>query len=305
MKKRLLAVLCAALMMLSGCVPEMKQAEECEQIYASFFPIYALTGMIINDIPGIELKYLVQPQDDCLRLYDLSDWDASVLAYDADVVVIGGYGLESFESALYSFGENGPAVISANIPARLIQQENYDGGENTDHFTGTNPFLYMSVGGARQMISVISESLAMLYPDMAEEISEGYYAADDKLAQLEEQIAVIRNDVDGSNVILMNEALIYTAQDCGLNVVYRYDRESGTTLYGQSLDTAVNTFEETGAEVILIEKQAPAELVNALTDAGYTVVPIDIMSSYPADAIPDRYIDVQLANISAIADAFR
>jgi len=305
MKKRLLALICVALLLLGGCAPDMEAIKEQDQIYASFFPIYALAGMIIEDIPDISLKCLVQPQDDCMRLYDLSDWDASVLAYDADVVIIGGMGLESFESALYTFGDVGPAIISAMYGLNLFNSDgssSIDG--NTGHLADPNPYLYMSVPGARRMINVIAPALAALYPEHAAEISSGLEETDNELAILEAETSEICVNAKGGKVIIMNEALIYVALDYGLSVEYRYDRESGTTLYGASLDEALTHFAATDAEVILIEKQAPAELTRALKEAGYTVVLIDTMNSYPSGAAPDLYMDIQRDNARAVAEAF-
>ena len=305
MKKRFLILLFMALVLLAGCAPKMDTMDETEQIYTSFFPIYALTGLVVEDIPELQVKCFVQPQDDCLRLYDLSDWDASVLAYDADAVVIGGNGLESFESALYTFGDNGPAIINATYSLKLFNQDGESAVEgDSGHLYDANPHMYMSVSGAREMINVIAPALAELYPEYMERIAEGLNEADAELAALEAETETICSGVKGKRVILMNEALIYTALDYGLSVAYRYDRESGTTLYGQGLEEAIASFDATDARVVLIEKQAPTELTYALEDAGYTVVLIDTMNSYPSDATPERYIEIQLENAKAIAAAF-
>ena len=307
MKKRMLAALCVVMMMLGGCTMDVIKTEDTQkQAYASFFPIYALSGMLLEDVQGIDLKCLVQPQDDCLRLYDISDWDASVLAYDADLIIIGGRGLESFESALYTFGNDGPAVIAA---MHGLELHNEDGSmsveSSTGHLSDANPYLYMSVPGARRMLSVMAPALAMICPDEAEKIADNYEKADAKLSELEKNVGNICSVARGKSVILMNEALIYPATDYGMEVVFRYDRESGTTLYGDTLEAAISAFEETGADVILIEKQAPAELTLALENAGFTVVRIDIMTSYPTEVSVDYYADVQLKNARAIADAFK
>lgn len=305
MKYRLVILLCVLALALSGCAPEIERVEKTEQIYASFYPVYALGSMLLEDVPGVRLKCLVQPQDDCLRLYDLSDWDASVLAYDADAVLIVGSGLESFESALYTFGDGGPAIITASYGLSLF---NDDGEADIDgdvgHLSGANPHLYMSITGARGMLSVIAEALEELYPDKAELIAANALRADDELASLREETKAICSDAQGGQVILMNEALIYPALEYGLTVAYRYDRESGTTLYGTGLDEAISAFDATGARVILIEKQAPVELVRALEDAGYTVALIDVMSAYSNSDGADAYIERQRANAQAIADAF-
>lgn len=303
MKKRLLALLIIGMLMFSGCEPIVNEAEETLKIYASFYPVYSLSDMILGSIPDIELKCLVQPQDDCLRLYDLSDWDASVLAYDADAVIIAGNGLESFENALYTFGDSGPAVITAAYSVPLYEHSAPIGIENsTGHLDGENPHIYMSVSGAREMVSVIGSSVAELCPELKPTIDEAIIDADASFDALESHIGNIRIDTEGTSVILMNEALIYTALDYGLDVAYQYDRESGTTLYGSSLDSAVEAFKKTGAEVVLIEKQAPAELTDALSEEGFTVICIDIMSSYHSDDSMD-YISVQYKNAAAIAEA--
>lgn len=306
MKYRLLILICALALLLSGCAPEIEQVEETEQIYASFYPIYALSGLVLEDISGVRLKCLVQPQDDCLRLYDLSDWDASVLAYDADAVIIGGSGLESFESTLYTFGDGGPAVITATYGLSLFNDDGKASVEgDTGHLSDANPHLYMSITGARSMLGVIAGALEELYPDKAEAIAANAQRADGELAALREEAKSICADAEGGKVILMNESLIYPALEYGLTVAYRYDRESGTTLYGAGLEDAIAAFDKTGAEVILIEKQAPTELIRALEDAGYTVALIDTMSAYSSDDGADAYIETQRANAQAIADAFR
>ncbi|OQA71062.1 MAG: hypothetical protein BWY35_02354 [Firmicutes bacterium ADurb.Bin248] len=58
------------------------------------------------------------------------------------------------------------------------------------------------------------------------------------------------------------------------------------------------------ARVVLIEKQAPKALVDALTDAGYIVTKIDILSTGREDMGADGYFTAQLENARAIGRAF-
>ena len=302
--RRIWALLAAVVLTLSGCAPQIVQ-DDTQQIYSSFYPIYALSSLVLEDVPGIRLKCLVQPQDDCLRLYDLSEWDASVLAYDADCVIIGGSGLESFENSLYTFGDNGPAIIDSTYQLKLFNQDGNSGIDGvTGHLADANPHMYMSASGARRMLGVIGEALAALYPENAAEIAANVEKADAVLEKTENQIQDICAAFAGEKVILMNEALIYPAIEYGLEVVYRYDRESGTTLYGSSLEEALKEFASCGADVIMIEKHAPAELTEALEDAGYTVALMDVMSSYSNDAGGAEYVEALLENAQTAAGAF-
>lgn len=117
-------LLAALAIMLSACAPLVESAETQRtwQIYATFYPIYALTSLVTEDIEALETHCLVQPQDGCLRDYALSEWDLYMLL-QADVVVSGGRGLESFESTLQSLGDNGPVVVFANYNYELYNQD--------------------------------------------------------------------------------------------------------------------------------------------------------------------------------------
>ena len=98
-RRTLLALLLTLLLVsISGCVRLVPESESVDEIsiYASFYPLYALTELIVRDVPGIQAHCLVQPQDGCLRSYALSDWDLYLLVSAPDVVVIGGRGLESY-----------------------------------------------------------------------------------------------------------------------------------------------------------------------------------------------------------------
>ena len=76
-KSALLALLCAAIF--AGCVRIELPVPEPQTVYASFYPIYALAAGVCENVPGLTLSCLTQPQDGCLRSYELSDWDYQLL----------------------------------------------------------------------------------------------------------------------------------------------------------------------------------------------------------------------------------
>ncbi|MGI6239766.1 MAG: metal ABC transporter substrate-binding protein [Christensenellales bacterium] len=305
MKYRMTALFVAVGVLLAGCAPIGQEAQDEAQIYASFYPIYALSGLVLGDVPGIRLACLAQPQDGCLRDYALSDWDMRVLAYDADAVIIGGRGLEAYEEMLYALGASGPPLIRAQYGISLYNQaDETQITEESSHLVGANPHRYLSVPGAREIAAGIAEGMAELYPEKADAIAEGAARADAKLADLQNELQEICAGVAGEQVILMNETLIYPALDYGLEVAYWYDRESAHTLYGADLDNLIAELNETGARVVLIEKQAPKQLIDALDAAGYAVARIDILSTYALGAGYEGYLEAQRANARAIAAAY-
>lgn len=304
MKRVAAAILTVCLLALAGCGRIVEPVSTPSHVYASFYPIYALSGLVLDGISGIRLSCLTQPQDGCLRSYGISDWDLYRLSYDADAVIIGGRGLESFESLLYSIGDTGPAVISAMTGLELYNDEDdTEITEDTSHLVGANPYLYMSINGAEAMTSQISDALKALYPSFADEIDDNTIKALETLSDIRTRCGEIAGDISGNSIILMNEALIYAALDYGLDVEYWYDRESGTGISGNDLIEVIKDLNECTSKIVLIEKQAPTSLTEALSDAGFTVCLLDTMTTCVSGEGGNGYERAQLMNAQALKNA--
>ena len=288
---------------LAGCRPVVQDAPECLSVYATFYPIYALTEAVLRDIPDAELHCLVQPQDGCLRNYQLSDWDAALLARGADAVMMGGRGLESFESALFGWGDDGPAMC-----ALLYNLELYSDGtkaaEAESHMKGPNPHLYMSMEGAQQMLDSAAAMMVSLDPQYASRYSENAAEAKARLQSAFEAARKLLSDCAGRRVILMNEALVYCARDYGLEIVDQVDRESGDALTGEALQKLVERLKAEGADAVLIERQAPQALIEALEAANLTVAKLDVMSTHTEGEGFDVYLQILSDNARAMREAF-
>lgn len=289
---------------LSGCQPIVEPDEKIS-LYATFYPIYALTDRIMDGVPDAELHCLVQPQDGCFRKYQLSDWDIYLLGSSADGIIMGGRGLESFESTLFSLEESGPAVSAVLYNLDLYNQDEKDASdEDASHLIGANPHLYMSVEGAKLISESIAATLMSFDPDYSEKYSENAEKMASELDALKAQMLDIAGNIAGEPVILMNEALIYTAQDYGFEISEWFDRESGEALYDTALEDCIETLSDSEARVILIEKQAPQAFVAALEKAGFSVAKIDILSTHREQEGFNGYIQAQLSNAKAIRSAF-
>ena len=309
MKRRILApVLCIALLtcLLTGCTKQKAQLAERDDlldVYASFYPIYAIADMICGDVSNVRLNCLVQPQDGCLRSYALSDWDRALLANSADALLIGGRGLESFESMLYTLGENGPAVSGLLYNMELREFETAFDDEES-HWTGENPHIYMHTDGAICIAEHVAGSMSMLDPGNSEKYAANLETAKEKLMTLQAEIHGGKASIEGENVIVMNEALLYAAEEFGLKVEKCIERESGEALYDHSLDACIMELKGCEARVILIEKQAPEAFCRALEDAGYDLIYLDVLSTHRADDGYEGYLEALRQNANAINAAF-
>lgn len=297
----LLLVLMSAL---CGCRPLVQDEAGPISVYATFYPIYALTDAVMRDVPDAALHCLVQPQDGCLRAYQLSDWDAALLIRGADAVISGGRGLESFESTLFSWGEGGPAVSAVLYNLALYEPQQRVDGEIQSHFQGPNPHLYMSLDGAAHIVESISATLVSLDPDYSEQYISNSARAVQALKALLNTSRSKLAALAGRRVALMGEALIYVARDYDLEVADWIEREAGSAFGDNELAMWLERLEKAGVSVVLIEKQAPRALVESLEAQGYAVAPIDVLSTHTEGEGFDSYLEIQSENAQAICDAF-
>lgn len=304
----LLLGMCLLVVALSGCglhaEEEVPQEPEALNVYATFYPIYALTALVADGVPDLQVNCLTQPMDGCLRSYSLSDWDLALLMQSADVVIAGGRGLEAFESTLYALGENGPAVTSVlyNLELATVKPANETGEES--HWTDENPHIYMTIDGAIAIAERIAANLSVLDPEYSDLYSSNLEKTKNRLESLCTEMHEAAGGLQGQKVIVMNEALVYAAQEYGLDVELCYARESGDALYDQELEDCIELLSGCEARVVLLEKQAPEAIRRALEEAGFRVAALDVLSTRRASEGAEGYFEAQLANTRALAAAF-
>lgn len=305
--KRMTALLCLLVMLLlSGCHPLMEgeDALQTKYVSATFYPIYSLAVNIVKDVPALSLSCLTQPQDGCIRSYELSDWDYSALMAQ-DAVIFAGRGLESFEGTLTQLTE-GPILISALEGASLRSESSGNSDdENTAHFLGENPWSFLSVAGAMEISIAIAADMAVVDELFAEKYHENLT---DYLARLEALISQMSDVVARApfkKTAVLHEGLTYFAGQFGLSMVCVYPREPGSDLIDNDLEALIEALAASGAEVVLIEEQAPASLVKAIEAAGYPVARLDTLTAHRADGDTGKYEQIMMENAEALAEALK
>ena len=301
--KRCVLLAIVFMVLLSGCSPIVEPDDIPEQftIYATFFPVYALSELVLDGVPGIRLKQLIQPQDGCLRSYTLSDWDAYLMA-EADAVIMNGSGLESFSGIYSQFEGEGPAFIDST--SSILPIATAGESEESSHLAGVNPWLFLSVDGAIQMTEAIAANMIMLDPDYEEIYLKNLDSAKKQLQALKDEIEQIMNGADLTvPVALMHEGLIYTAEELGLNVAVRIEHESGAWMDENEMNQALSLIGEANAKVVLIEKQAPDSIIRVLEEAGIQTALLDTLSNGNEALGSEGYFDAMKNNAEAIANA--
>lgn len=306
--RRITALLCAlTILLLAGCQSKPEEtseetAPETKYIATTFYPLYALAVNIIKDVPDLFLSCLTQPQDGCIRSYSLSEWDYAILL-GQDAVILGGRGLESFEGALSQLTSQ-PILLSALEGAHLREETagNAD-DENTAHFLGENPWLFMSVAGAIEMSIAIAGDMAAIDKQYAKTYQDNLTAYIARLEQLASDMTALISRAPARPVAVLHEGLTYFADQLALKTALVHPREPGSDAIDNDLKNLLQALEDSGAEVVLLEEQAPHHLTAALEEAGYPVARIDTLTAHMANGDAGAYERVMLENAQAAYDA--
>lgn len=301
-KRALWAIFLILISMLSGCKPIVDPAEQDLTIYASFYPIYALTSMVAKDVPNLSLECLVEPQDGCLRDYQISDRDLYLLGYSANAVFLAGAGLESFADGLMGAENTQIAVVRLLEGLELIQNSS---DTEESHFDGANPYLYMSVDGAIQMIENAEAGLSVLDPAYDALYHENADRAIADLNALRDELLTTASLAEGKRAAILAEPLFYVANMYKMESVCTIERECGQDLYGAEIEDCLNALSAASVELVLIEQQAPSKLKNAILEAGFAVAQIDCMTTRTDKEGAEGYFAAQRANANAIYEALK
>lgn len=301
---RLAGLALALILLLTGCSPMVEEENSKSlSVYATFYPIYALAEMVIGGVPDVELHCLVQPQDGCLRSYSLSDWDLYMLSHGAGAIVLGGSGLESFSDALRQSAEQTHIVVEALTGLELAENPEVEHDETLSHWEGDNPYLYLSVDGAMEILNNLSDALSVMDPHYAEKYEANLAAVLTKMENLNAEIEAVRPLSHGKRAALLNEAMLYIAKDYEMEIAAVIPRESGASLAQSELENCIEQLQSSDVEIVLIEKQAPQSLIAALESAGFQVAQIDTMSTHRENEGSDGFFEAQRENMQAVLNA--
>lgn len=305
MKKRSLVLFLALVVAFScsGCTPLMDADPETLSIYAFFYPIYALTEMLVEGVPDLSLHCLVQPQDDCLRSYSLSDWDLYLLSYGADAIVLGGSGLESFSDVLRQSAEQTHVIVEALTGLELTENPEIEHDETFSHWEGDNPYLYLSANGAIEILNNLSDALSVMDPRYAEKYEANLTTALAEMENLNAEMEAVRPLSRGKKAALLNEAMLYIAEDYEMEIAAVIPRESGANFSQSELESCIEQLQSGDVEIVLIEKQAPQSLIAALESAGFKVAQIDTMATRRENEGSDGFFEAQRENTQAVLNA--
>ena len=285
---------------------EIKKEDEFV-VVTSFYPMYIAAMNVVDDIEGVTLKNLSEPQTGCLHDFQLTPEEMKLLS-TADVFLINGGGIESF---MEDIAESYPnlTIVEACEGIELLhgghehEHEEDEIHEEHEHEEELNAHAWMSIDLYRKQIENITEGLAKADSSHADLYQKNANRYDEKLMELEKLQQEVKKQTVGQEVILFHCAYDYVANDLELPIAFCMDLDEERQVSAKEVADVVDVIYEHQVSYIFAEQLYGESMCNMIQkETDVNVVYLDPLTrgSYEKDS----YINGMEHNLMLIKNAF-
>lgn len=264
-------------------------------IVTSFFPVYVAVINVTQDVTGVTVTNMTEPQTGCLHDYVLRPQDLRMLE-DADIFIINGAGMEAFLDDVTARKKD-LKIIEAAEGIPLLSEE--DGEEN--------PHVWVSLTNAVPYVKNIAAQLSEADKDNAALYEKNAAEYIGKIEELSREMHSNIDSLKNREIITFHEAFPYFAQEFDLNIAAVVEREPGTEPTQKELVDIIEIVNQTGIKALFAEPQyssGAAEIIAAETGAMlYTLDPVVTGEAVPDAA--DAYLDAMRRNMETLMEALQ
>lgn len=263
-------------------------------VVTSFYTMYIFTKNITNNVQGVEVVNMTEPQTGCLHDYQLVPADLKVLE-KADIFVINGAGMESFLDK-----------ITGRLPSLTIIEAAKDMELLEDESGEKNPHVWVSISGAIQEVKNITDGL--IEADPANEAtyrknSEEYVQ---RLENLRYSMHEALNNIRIKDIVTFHEAFPYFAHEFGLNVVSVIEREPGSEPSAGELAYTIKAINDAQVKVLFAEPQYSTKAADSISaQTGAEVYILDPVVTGTKEAAMDSYEKTMEENLKVLIEALK
>ncbi len=294
MKKRILAALLAAVILVLSCSCGRKEDEAYFKVVTSFYPVYVSAANIIGDIEGVSLKNLTEPDTGCLHDYALTTADLKNLD-GAGLFILNGLGMESFAGKV-AYGVRGMTTLDCGKYIENIL-ESKTGEEN--------PHYWMSIDNTIAQCEKIASKLSELDP-----VHEAEYMANKdeyvrKLTELKTEAEARVAALSEKELVVFHESFDYFADEFGLSVASVISGHNGGAPSASKLAATVDYMKENDIDAVFTEKQFPADVAETVArEADAEVYFLEVLTSGKINSeTKDAYINAVKYNLGVLEEA--
>lgn len=279
---------------------ETKRDEKLN-ITTSFYPMYVATLNITDGVEGVQVTNLTKGTTTCLHEYTLTT-EEMVTLVDSDVLVINGAGMEGFLSNVISNYSN-LEIIDSSKGIELIEMECHHNHEH-EHEESYNSHIYLSIENYIKQIENITDELVKLDSNNKDKYLSNTREYIKDLEELKKDIASVVNRIENKNIVVYHESFDYFANEFGLNVVSKIEKEHGEAASASEIVSVVKEIKEHGVKCIFVETGYNVSIANTIAkEAGVKVYELNPVTSGKNDK--DEYINIMRENLKVLKEALK
>ncbi|OUN23758.1 ABC transporter substrate-binding protein [Flavonifractor sp. An82] len=294
--KKLIAPLCALVLLLSACgQPAPAQDEDTLHIVATTYPVYLFTTAVTEGAEGVEVSLLVNQQTSCLHDYTLTVSDMKAIE-GADVIVMNGAGLEDFMDDALSASD--ATVIDCSAGMDLLPAQGHEGH---DHDTEYDPHIWMDPANAQVMLGTIADQLGQITgQDLQASCAAVQQQVEEAAQQWKEQLTTL----SAPKLITFHDGFQYFSRSFGLELLKAIEEEEGSEASAQEIQEIVSLVDQYQLPAIFTEVNGSESTAQAISrECGCGVYQLNMIMSGDGTGI-QPYLDAMQNNIDTIVEAF-
>jgi zinc/manganese transport system substrate-binding protein len=214
MKIRSLALVTAAVLVLSGCAPTQPEPEPTAEPFTGITIVASTNvwGDIAKSIGGdrVQVVSIIENFAQDPHSYEASARD-QLAVNDADLIVANGGGYDPFIDALAKSAGN-KDIVFAYLAEELAKE---DGDHNHDHSDG-NEHVWYDFHVVEDFANRLAAALAVLDSDYSSEYSDNLIDFQGEIEILEDRIAAVSGKYSGASFVASEPVANYLLLEMGL-----------------------------------------------------------------------------------------
>ena len=275
------------------CSENKIKTNEQKKVIATFYPVYLGTLNIATGIEDIEISNLTSDVKACIHDYTLSTVQM-IEVTEALLLITNGAGMEPFITNIIKNNKDVNIIdtsINTNIIKKTYKSESI-----------TNSHIYLSINNYIIQIENICEALKSVDKDNAKKYEQNKNKYIKELELLNDRLKKVKDKINGTKIIIYNEAIQYIASDLDLQVVenLEIDHESGISPSGVA--HAIDTIKKENIKYIFVPKDYDKKIINNIIKGlGITIIELDLLTH--GEDNKNVYINVFKENLNNIEKA--
>ena len=307
MKKRLLMILSALILLLAGC--GQRKDEQKLQVVAAIFPEYDWVRQIVGKDDSVEITLLVDDGVDPHSFQpSVSDM---VTAANCDLLIYGGGESDRWLEKLEATNPNRKDIaLLPLLGERAHEEEIVEGMEAEAEEGEMDEHVWLSLRNADLFCQAITEALCSLNPEKSDVYRTNLSAYQQQLSALDAQYQdAIANAAKDTIVVCDRFPFRYLVEDYGIQYYAAFPGCSAET--GASFETVVflsDKIKELNLNALLVTEGSDGRLAQTIAqNAGNAAMPVltlNSMQSVSAEQAKQLdYLSVMTENLAVLQQA--